>query len=415
LRRAFAAFALAWCGVAIAPVPAGAASQAYVDRRVTALPAATLLGADPQTLISRPRQEIAKTLAIYRRSLFVFWAISQIFVFYLLWQSGTAARIRDLLRRRIHSPLWLRFAYGFVLAAIAGLAAFPASAAQYRVSVVFDQSSEPFWRWLREGALHVFIDALVVGLIVAAVMTLVARMRSWWVLAVAGIFLVSLVGGLITPFVIAPLFNHYWPMNAGDAAPFTALEREAGVATPIWRFNSSRQSQIPNVSTIGIGPSSRIVLGDTMFAAGTPGEVRYAVAREIAHARRDDALRTAYVWTFFFVLSIAIGVLVADRIGFRRDDDPLARLALVGALAGLAAMLVLPLYNVYSRHIEEKADAYALSLTHDPASAVRSYVRSADRRFVLLCPPRLVTMYFWPTPPLGTRIAAATGRPDPCR
>jgi len=407
--------ALAWCGAALAPAPAGAASQAYVDRRVTALPAAALLGGEPQTLISRPRQEIAQALAIYRRSLFVFWAISQIFVFFLLWQSGTAARLRDLLRRRIRSTFWLRFAYGFALAAIAGLAAFPASAAQYRVSVVFDQSNEPFLRWLRESVLHVLIDALVVGLIVAVVMTLVARVRSWWVFATLGIFMVSLIGGLITPFVIAPLFNHYWPMNEREAAPYLALESTAGITTPIWRFNSSRQSGIPNVSTIGVGPSSRIVLGDTMFAAGTPGEIRYAVAREIAHARRDDALRTAFVWTFFFVLSVALGVLVADRIRFRRDDDPLARLALVCALTGLAGMLLLPLYNVYSRHIEEKADAYALSLTHDPASAVRSYVRSADRRFVLLCPSRLATIYFWSTPPIGTRIAAATGRPDSCQ
>ncbi len=413
-RWALALVALGWCGAAFAPAPASAASQAYVDRRVTALPAAQLLGSDPQSLISRPRQEIAQALAIYRRALFSFWAISQIFVFYLLWQSGAAARIRDLLRRRIRSRFWLRFAYGFALAAIAGLAALPASAAQYRVSVVFDQSSEPFLRWLREGVLHVFIDALVVGLIVALVMTLVARTRAWWIFAIAGIFLVSVVGGLITPFAIAPLFNHYWPMSAKESAPFRELERAAGIATPLWRFNSSRQSQIPNISTIGVGPSVRIVLGDTMFAAGTPGEIRYAVAREVAHVRRDDPLRTAFVWTFFFVLSIAIGVLVADRIGFRRDDDPLARLALVGALAGVAGLLAFPLYNVYSRHIEEKADTYALGLTHDPTSAVRSYVRSADRRFVLLCPSRLATIYFWPTPPLGTRIAAATGRPDPC-
>lgn len=354
-------------------------------------------------------------LAIYRRSLFVFWAVSQIFAFYLLWQTGSAARLRDLLRRRIRSAFWLRFAYGFALATIAGLAAFPASAAQYRVSVVFDQSNEPFLRWLREGVLHLAIDALVVGLIVAMVMTLVAKMRSWWVFAILGVFMVSLIGGLITPFVIAPLFNHYWPMSQREAAPFVALERVAGMTTPIWRFNSSRQSQIPNVSTIGVGPSARIVLGDTMFAAGTRGEIRYAMAREIAHVRRDDPLRTAFVWTFFFVLAVAIGVLVADRIGFRRDDDPLARLALVCALTGVAGMLLFPLYNVYSRHIEEKADAYALSLTHDPASAVRSYVRSADRRFVQLCPSRLATIYFWPTPPIGTRIAAATGRPDPCQ
>jgi STE24 endopeptidase len=401
------------CCAALAPAAATAAPQAYVDRRVTALPAPALLDADPQALIDRRRQEIGKTLAFYRRALFLFWALSQIVVFFFLWQSGNAARLRDALRRRIRSPFWLRFAYGFALAAIVGLAAFPASAAQYRVSVVFDQSSEPFVRWLREGVVHVAIDALVVGIIVALVMSLVDRLPTWWAFAIVGIFLVSFIYGLIAPFAIAPLFNHFYPIKTEEAAPYLALERAAGVGVPILRFDASRQSQLPSATVIGIGSAARIVLGDTLFAAATP--VRFAVARQIAHIRRDDPVRTTFVWTLLFVLAIAIGVLIADRIRFRRDDDPLARLALVGALAGVAGLAVYPIYNMYSRQIETKTDAYALSLTHDPASAVRAFVRAADRRFVTLCAPTLATVYFSQLPPLGSRIAAATDRPDPCR
>jgi Zn-dependent protease with chaperone function len=115
------------------------------------------------------------------------------------------------------------------------------------------------------------------------------------------------------------------------------------------------------------------------------------------------------------VFSIAVGVLVTEGIRFRADDDPLARLALVVAFAGIAGLLAFPVYNVYARHIEEKADAYALSITHDPASAIRSYVRSADRRFAMLCAPRAAILYFAPAPALGSRIASAAGRPDPCR
>ena len=414
-RLAFLAFALGFCDVAFAPAPANAASQAYVDRRVTALPAAVLLSADPQTLIDRRRQEIAKTLGNYRRSLFIFWAFSQVVVFFFLWQSGNAARLRDLVRRRIRSPFWLRFVYGFALAALAGIAALPASAAQYRVSVVFDQSSEPFLRWLRESVMHVAIDALVIGLLVALIMTLADRMRIWWIFAIVGIFLASFISGLIAPFAIAPLFNRFHMMSAPEAAPYLALERAAGVTVPILRFDASRQTQLPSTTVIGIGGTARIVLGDTLFSSATPGEVRFAVARQIAHIRRDDPVRTTFVWTFLFVLSVAVAVLIADQIRFRRDDDPLARLALVGALAGLAALATYPLYNMYSRQIATKADAYALTLTQDPASAVRAFVRAADRRFVTLCTPGWATLYFSQLPQLGTRIAAATGRPDPCR
>ena len=397
------------------PASAAAPQQTYVVRRVTALPATTLLHADPATLVDGRRQEIAKTLAVYRQTLYLFWALSQIVAFYYLWRSGAAAAVRDWLRRRLRKRFAVRIGYGFALAATAGLAAFPASAAQYRVAVVFDQIAQGFWSWLGEAILRVAIDGVVLGLIVAAVLALFERTRAWWLYAIVGIFLVSALNGLLAPFVLAPLFNHYAPIEGPAAARYAAFERAAGVDVPIWHFDASRQTQLPAAGVLGIGPQMRIVLGDTLFASLTAGEVEFAVARQIAHVARHDPLRTTIVWTVLFVLSVAAGVLVAERIGFRRDDDPLTRLALVGALAGLAGLLAFPAYNVYSRQIEDKADAYALHLTHDPASLVRALVRSADLRFVNLCGENWANFYFLTTPPLGTRIAEATGRPDPCR
>lgn len=391
------------------------AQQTYVARRVTALAPATLLHADPATLVDARRQEIAKTLAVYRQTLYLFWALSQIVAFYYLWRSGVAAAVRDWLRRRLRKRFAVRIGYGFALATIVGLAAFPASAAQYRVAIVFDQTAQGFWSWLGEAILRVAIDGVVLGLIVAAVLALFERTRAWWLYAIVGIFLVSALNGLLAPFVLAPLFNHYAPIEGPAAARYAALERAAGVDVPIWHFDASRQTQLPSAGILGIGPQMRIVLGDTLFASLTAGEVEFAVARQIAHVARHDPLRTTLVWTVLFVLSVAAGVLIAERIGFRRDDDPLTRLALVGALAGLAGLLAFPAYNVYSRQIEDKADAYALHLTHDPASLVRALVRSADLRFVNLCGENWANFYFLTTPPLGTRIAEATARPDPCR
>ena len=388
----------------------------YVDRRVTALPAGVLLSSDPSTYIDRRRQEIAQTLAWYRRALFFFWALSQIAAFLYLWRSGNAARLRDALKRRIRSPFWLRFAYGVALAAAAALAALPASLAQYRVSVVFDQSAQPLLSWLRDGIFRAGFDALGVGIVVAVVLSLVARTRAWWVYATFGMFALSLATGFFEPVLIAPAFNRYVPLPAANpyAAELYALERSAGVAAPIYIGDASRQTQIVSTRMLGYGPTARILLGDTLFASATPGEVAFAFARELAHYKREDALRTTCVWTLLFVFSIAAGVLVAEGIRFRGDDDPLARLALVLALTGVAGLLAFPVYNVYSRHIEEKADAYALSITHDPASAVRSFVRSADRRFAMVCSPRAAILYFGPAPALGSRSASATGRPDPC-
>jgi hypothetical protein len=41
-------------------------------------------------------------------------------------------------------------------------------------------------------------------------------------------------------------------------------------------------------------------------------------------------------------------------------------------------------------------------------------VRIADETLAPLCPSRAVRLYFFNSPPLGTRIAKAAGRRDPC-
>ena len=390
--------------------------QAYVDRRVSALPQAVLLRAAPDELIDPRRQRIAQTLGVYRRTLLVAGWLSQILAFFYLWRSGSAARLRDALRRRLKSRAVLRFCYGFALAAIAGIAVLPAAAAQYRVSVVFDQSTQSFLGWLRDGVVRVTIDAVAVGLLVVLIMWMVQRTRAWWIYSIVTIFIVSALYGAAGAFLFAPLFNTFGPIgDPGMQARFDAFEREAHVRTPIVRSDTSRQTQLAGAAVLGFGPGMRILVSDNLLDSATPGEIDFQVARQIAHVERGDSMRTAFVWTFLFVLSIAVGVLVADRIGFRHDDDPLARLALVGALAGAAGLVAFPLYNLYSRHIEAKADAYALQLTGDPASAVRSFVRSADRRFVALCAPRWSNIYFGSTKPLGTRIAIAAHKHDPCR
>lgn len=396
--------------------PAAAPGQAYVDRRVTALPAAKLLHDDPRRLIDPRRQQIAATLAVYRRVLLLFWAFSQIYALFWFWRSGTAARMRDGLRRTVRDAVLVRFWFGTALAGVAGLAAIPASLARYRVALVFDQTSEPLLQWARDGALRLILDALAAGLIVAIVLTLVERTRQWWIYSIVGLFAASIALGWLEPVTVAPLFNRYQVLTSGAlAARLRALAVEAKVPrAPFLVSDVSRQSDLPSARVLGFAGTARIVLSDTLLREVTPGEIAFAAARQLDLYRHGDAARTSFVFAFLLVLSIAVGVLLTDRVRFRGDDDALSRLALVGALAGIAGLAAYPLYNGYSRHIERKADAFALELTHDPASAVRAFVRAADTRFVPFCTPRIVELYFSTEPSLGTRIASATGRRNPC-
>jgi STE24 endopeptidase len=394
--------------------------MSYIDRKVTAIPAERLLSADPNALIDRERASIARTYGLYRRPLFVFWALSAIVAYFYLWNSGNAARLRDWLRRRFRTPFALRFVFGAALAVYGALAALPASLAQYRVAYVFDQLSEPFGLWLRDGVARLALDAIAVGLVVACVLSLVDVTRQWWIYSMLGLFVASIAFSVIEPLGVGALYGSNQLRPFASMAPVIAQSlaepaRKLGIPNAkVFVVNASRRTAVADASVVGFGPSARVVVTDTMLAGATPGEIRYAVVRELVKLSRFAGLRKALLGTLLFIACIALGVLVSDRIGFRRDDDPLARLALVFALACTAALILYPVYNGYSRRVERQADAAALALTADPASAIRHDVRFSEERFLPVCPRAITRFYFYDFDPLGTRAAAVTGRPDPC-
>jgi STE24 endopeptidase len=417
LRR-FVLLIAALLVLCLAGARADAAVPSYVDRRVTALPAPVLLHRPAQALVDRRRQRVAVELRRYTRPLFFLWALSQIAALYFLWSTGWAARLRDALKRAIGSVTLVRFVYGAALAAVAALAAFPAALILYRVERAFGLSAETGGTWLHDGLATLAIQAVSIGIIIAFVLALVDRTRLWYLYAMAGLFVATLAMAFLEPVVVAPLFDRFTPLPATSAlqTPLRALERKAGIsAAPIYVANYSRRSPVAVADISGFGPTKRIVLGDTLLRSATQGEVLFVTAREIGHYVNGDDFRLSLFWTFLFIFCIALGVVAADRVGFRRDDDPLARLAMALAFMGLAGLLVTPVYNGYSRALEARADAYGLALTGNRASAVRSFVRTADESLAPLCTSLPVKLFFYNSPPLGSRIAAVTGRADPCR
>jgi len=126
-------------------------------------------------------------------------------------------------------------------------------------------------------------------------------------------------------------------------------------------------------------------------------------------------LRTALVEAGIIIVAMALAVTVADRIGFRRDDDPVSRLALVSALLGCAYLVAFPFYLTYVRETVARAEVGAVAPSGNRASAIRELVRRADQNLERVCPNAFATLYFADTPAIGSRISALNGTPDPCR
>jgi STE24 endopeptidase len=416
LARLAVLLALVLAPVVLFASPA-AASHNYVDRRVSAIPATDLLTKDPPALVDPRRQQVAGQHALLLRGVYLLNALLQILALVYLWRSGNAARIRDALARSARNPIVLRFLFGAAVVTVATLAAVPAGVVSYRLDVAYALTPEPATTWLRDAIVRWLLAAAVMGALTAFVYTLVARTRLWYLYAAVGLFAFVLASNSLRPVVVAPLFDTV--RAVGPAHPIAmqvrALARKAGLPeTPVFVDNRSRRTVVATAQITGLGATERIILSDNLLDAATPAEVAFVIAQELGHFQHRDVVRLSLAWTVMLVLCIALGVAVADRVGFRRDDDALSRLPLVGALFGAMLLVALPAYNAYARRLDARADRYAVALTGDRASAVRAFVRLSDESLTPLCPSRIERDLFLDHPPPGSRIAAVLARPDPC-
>jgi STE24 endopeptidase len=396
--------------------PSAVRAESFVDRRVTAIPASALLTRDPTSFVDPRRQRAGRQLDVERRALLLLWAASQIIALYALWRSGGAARMRDALWRTVRRPVLVRFAFGAAVALIAGLAALPATALRYHTETIYELNHESIGPWLVHEAGEWLLVAWAFGVLTAFIYTLVARTRIWYAYAIVGLFAFAFGVAYVQPVAILPLFDRVHPLDAVPVrATLRVLEERTGEQNvPAVVDERITRSPLAVATIAGFGATKRIVLSDALLAQSTAGEIAFVVARELVHARNADPFKLALVQTFAFIVAIALAATLADRIGFRRDDDALARLPFVVALSGVAVLLFLPLYNGYARGLELRADRVAVTVTGDPASAVRYFVRLADESLIPVCVPAAERVYFLNFPPLGARAAAVLGRPDPC-
>ena len=391
--------------------------ERQMERRVTQIPAAELLSEAPERLVDVHRQAAAHQLVSLTRPAWFAWIALQLFALFYLWASGTAARSRDALKRSIRSTALVRFIFGAALTGVVQLVALPAEFFDYRVLRVMGLSTQPTAGWFGDVVVTALLEMVVVGILVTVVLWLVDRTHLWWVYVAGLIFGLTFLLSYVFPIAIEPIFNHFTPLQSGRplTARIEALARGAGEGNlPIYISDLSRRTHAGNAYVVGIGPSRRIVIGDTLLNSATDDEILFIVAHELGHDVHGDTLRGALFGAIVFVVAAALAVLIADRVGFRRDDDPLSRLTLVGAILGCVYLLFLPVINGYSRTIEAGADAYALQLTHDRVGGTRAFVRFADEDLALLCPSRLARLYWYTHPPLGTRIANVNGQKNPC-
>ena len=330
--------------------------------------------------------------------------------------SGLSRRMRDLAARLVPFAPARTFLYWVQYLALTSLALFPFGVYQgFFREHAYGLSNQTFGAWLADEAKGLAVAAILGGLAVTGLYGVVRRLPRTWPVwgAVTGVaFLI--VGALIAPVYIAPLFNEYTPLSDPVVrGPILALARAQGVAAEnVFVYDASRQTKRVSANVSGFAGTMRISLNDNLLNRCSMAEIEAVMAHEIGHC----VLNHVYKGILFFGLVIGVGFAFL-RVGFERGQ------ALRGAAWGISgpgdpaglplAVIVLsmfftaatPALNNFSRTVEAEADLFGINASGQPDGEAIVDLKLGEYR--KLDPSPLEEFLFYDHPSGRSRILMA--------
>jgi Zn-dependent protease with chaperone function len=383
-----------------------------IDHRVDALSTHTLLTHSAAQLVDPERQLAALRLVHWFLPGWFLAVALPVLALAYYWRSGRAAAVRDLLRRRFHDENIVRFGFGASIGLIVRVAALLPNFYLYRVERAMSQSDQLLRAWGTDWLLVTLGWMICVGLVTAIMLWLVDRTHQWYIYTIVVIFALSFGLTYLAPFG-APLFERIAPMPSRALAGIAAIEAAAHLRVPVVEQIRAR-SHVGTAYVAGLGGSERIAIGDVIVTVTSPQELEYVVARQLGYIANGAQWRFALTDALLLIFGAAIAVTIADRVGFRRDDDPISRFALVGAFFGVLYFIAVPVDHAIARNISRDADTYALALPVDRAAAVRNVIRATDESLTEVCPDLLASLFMERVGDASSRVVAINGIPSTC-
>lgn len=317
-----------------------------------------------------------------------------------------------------HSAAGLVLAYTIVLGAGLELLGFPFALASRRLEIRFDLNRQTWGGWWRDlGKSRGLQAALGMATAEAVYYLLRAAPHNWWLWAWLIFAGFSLAVAFLAPVLLLPLFFRLRPLapdhpaEAGLIARLEALCARARTRVRgVYEWKLGEKTVKANAALVGWGATRRILVSDTLLAAAPAEEIAAVLAHELGHHVHR------HIWQGLGMqigLSL-FGFWIADRL--LRAAGPALHLSGIADIAGLPlliltavvlGLLLLPLGNAFSRHLERQADDYSFAAMASPEPLIAGLERLARRNLAEVEPPRWKEILFYSHPAIATRIRRA--------
>jgi Zn-dependent protease with chaperone function len=359
----------------------------------------------------------SEALSYYRSGnvLFVISSLWDLLIPSLLLFAGVSAHLRDWARRRGRKWLFEIALYFTVFTVIIFLVDLPLSYYQGFVRQhAYGLSNQTLGKWARDE-----VTGLLVGIVVGVLFMWVPYLllskspRRWWLYT--GILTIPFIvlGALVQPVWIDPLFNKFGPMkDKALEADILALADRAGIeGSRVYEVAKSEDTNAVNAYVAGFGTTKRIVLWDTILAKLNREQLLVVMGHEMGHYVLGHVWKSILSLSALIILALyavhrTSGWLIAryrHRFGFSELAD-VASLPLIIVLFSLASLVVTPVALAMQRHFEHEADRFGLEITRDNYAAATAFVKLQQENLGMPRPGPLYTWWRASHPSLGDRI-----------
>ena len=254
----------------------------------------------------------------------------------------------------------------------------------------YSLSNLGFGGWLGEEGKSLALSIVLGGLVVMALYGVARRSpRNWniWGSAV-GIFFV-VIGILIAPVFIVPLFNKVTPLtDARIRDPILSMARANGIeANDVFVVDASKQSKRISANVSGLGKTMRITLNDNLLNRSSPQEIEAVMGHEMGHYVLNHVYKGIMFFTIVIVLLFAFikwafGWATArwgEKWGVRDIGDTAGLPIVVGAVTVFFFFLA-PLLVTYTRTAEAEADMFGLNASRQPDGFAQAALQLSEYR-----------------------------------
>ena len=312
-------------------------------------------------------------------------------MFAALLHTGLSRRMRDAAEWFTRYRALQAMLYAVMFIVITTIVAFPLSLySDFYREHQYGLSTQTLPQWLGDQA-KAFALALVLGSLALTGLYAVLRRtpRTWWIWGAVFVMMLQILGAMIFPVYIAPVFNTYTRLE--DPAvrdPILRLARANGIhATEVWQVDASRQTTRISANVSGMFGTERITLNDNLLKRCSQACIEAVMGHEMGHYVLNHSYEMVLAFGIITVVSFAIAQWAFERLRRRYESrwgingigDP-AGLPLLFLILTVYGFITFPLVNTIIRTNEFEADVFGLNAARQPDGFAEAALKIGEYR-----------------------------------